>query len=246
MSKSKKNVVEPDSLVQKYGADTVRLFCLFASPPEKDLEWSEQGVEGSFRFLNRVWRLVNDRPGISQKVGRPREEWNLSEDLRALRRKTHLTIKKVTEDIENRFHFNTAISAIMELVNLLYQNEEKLLGDGPHILEVWREALESVVILLSPIVPHICEELWEIMGNTESVANVPWPGYDSETIKDEEVLMVIQVNGKLRGRIMVGVHASEEEVKETVLAQQRVQELLKNQTLKKFVIVPRKLVNLVV
>lgn len=113
-------------------------------------------------------------------------------------------------------------------------------------MAVWREALESVVILLSPIVPHICEELWETMGNAESVANVSWPGYDSEAMKDEEVLMVIQVNGKLRGRIMVGVHASEEEVKETVLAQQRVQELLKNQTLKKFVLVPRKLVNLVV
>jgi leucyl-tRNA synthetase len=246
MSKSKKNVVEPDSLVLKYGADTVRLFCLFASPPEKDLEWSEQGVDGSFRFMNRVWRLVNDRPGISRKVGRPGKEWDLSEDLRALRRKTHLTIKKVTEDIENRFHFNTAISAIMELVNLLYQSEEKLMGGGPYALAVWREALESVVILLSPIVPHICEELWETMGNAESVANVSWPGYDPEAMKDEEVLMVIQVNGKLRGRIMVGVHASEEEVKETVLAQQRVQELLKNQTLKKFVLVPRKLVNLVV
>ena len=246
MSKSKKNVIEPDSLVQKYGADTVRLFCLFASPPEKDLEWSEQGVEGSFRFLNRVWRLVNDEPGISRKAGKPRKEWELPEDFRALRRKTHLTIKKVTEDIENRFHFNTAISAIMELVNLLYQNEEKMKGDKPYTSAVWREALESVVILLSPIVPHICEELWETMGNTESVANVPWPGYDSEAIKDEEVLMVIQVNGKLRGRIMVGVHASEEEVKETVLAHQRVQELLKDQTLKKLVLVPRKLVNLVV
>jgi leucyl-tRNA synthetase len=246
MSKSKKNVVEPDSLVQRYGADTVRLFCLFASPPEKDLEWSEQGVEGSFRFLNRVWRLVNDRPGISRKGGQPAKEWNLSEDLRALRRKTHLTIKKVTEDIENRFHFNTAISAIMELVNLLYQNEDKLMEDGPYPLAVWREALETVVILLSPIVPHICEELWEVMGNTESVAKVPWPRYDSEAMKDEEVLMVIQVNGKLRGRIMVGAHASEEEVRETVLAQQKVQELLKNQTLKKFVLVPRKLVNLVI
>jgi len=246
MSKSKKNVVDPDSLVQKYGADTVRLFCLFASPPEKDLEWSEQGVDGSFRFLNRVWRLVHDEPGISRKAGRPKKGWDLPEDLRALRRKTHLTIKKVTEDIENRFHFNTAISAIMELVNLLYQNEEKMKRDEPYSLAVWREALESVVILLSPIVPHICEELWEKMGSTESVSNIPWPGYDSEAIKDEEVLIVIQVNGKLRGRIMVGVHASEEEVKEAVLASPRVQELLKDQTVKKFVLVPRKLVNLVV
>jgi leucyl-tRNA synthetase len=189
---------------------------------------------------------VDDEPGISRKAGRLCKEWDLPEDLRALRRKTHLTIKKVTEDIENRFHFNTAISAIMELVNLLYQNEEKMKRGEPHSLAVWREALESVVILLSPIVPHVCEELWEIMGNTESVSNVPWPQYDSEAIKDEEVLIVIQVNGKLRGRIMVGVHASEEEVKEAVLANPRVQESLKDQTVKKFVLVPRKLVNLVV
>ena len=246
MSKSKKNVVDPDSLVQKYGADTVRLFCLFASPPEKDLEWSEQGVDGSFRFLNRVWRLVDDDPGIARKVERASQDSVLPEDLRALRRKTHLTIKKVTEDIENRFHFNTAISAIMELVNLLYQNEERMKGNDPHSLAVWREALESVVILLSPIVPHICEELWEKMGNTGSVSNIPWPGYDAEAIKDEEVLIVIQVNGKLRGRIMVGVHATEEEVKEAVLANPRVQEFLKDQSVKKFVLVPRKLVNLVV
>ncbi len=246
MSKSKKNVVEPDSLIQRYGADTVRLFCLFASPPEKDLEWSEQGVEGSFRFLNRVWRLVNEWGGISRKAERPRPEWPLPEDLRALRRKTHMTIKKVAEDVENRFHFNTAISAIMELVNLLYQNEEKMKGDMPYALGVWREALESVVILLSPIVPHICEELWEIMGNTESITAVPWPEYEPEALKDEEVLIVIQVNGKLRGRMMVGAHASEEEVKETVLAHQRIQELLKDQTVKRFVLVPRKLVNLVV
>jgi leucyl-tRNA synthetase len=246
MSKSKKNVVEPDSLVEKYGADTVRLFCLFASPPEKDLEWSEQGVEGAYRFLNRVWRLVSEWAEISRVAERPRKDWDLSEDLRALRRKTHMTIRKVTEDVENRFHFNTAISATMELVNLLYQHEEKMRASEPYALAVWREALESAVILLSPIVPHICEELWEMMGNPGSVANVSWPDYDPEAIKDEEVLIVIQVNGKLRGRIMVGVHASEEEVKETVLANQRIQGLLKDQIVKKFILVPKKLVNLVV
>jgi len=246
MSKSKKNVVEPDSLVDKYGADTVRLFCLFASPPEKDLEWSEQGVEGSFRFLNRVWRLMEEWTGISGMAQLPRKEWNLPIPLRHLRRKTHLTIKKVTEDIENRFHFNTAISAIMELVNLLYQNEGRLEDKAPFSLGVWREALESIVILLSPIIPHICEELWEILGHGESVSRVSWPEYDPEALKDEEVLIVIQVNGRLRGRVMVGVHASEEEVKEAVLANQRVQEFLKDQPVKKFVLVPKKLVNLVI
>jgi leucyl-tRNA synthetase len=246
MSKSKKNVVEPDSLVLKYGADTVRLFCLFASPPEKDLEWSEQGVEGSFRFLNRVWRLVNEGGEISRNADRPHKKWDLPEDLRDLRRKTHMTIKKVSEDVENRFHFNTAISAIMELVNLLYQNEEKMKGPDPFTLGVLREALESIVVLLSPIVPHICEELWEILGHTDSVARVSWPMYEPEAIQEEEVLMVIQVNGKLRGRMMVSVRASEDEVKKTVLANQRIQELLKDQTVKKFVLVPKKLVNLVI
>ncbi|MBM4332139.1 MAG: leucine--tRNA ligase [Deltaproteobacteria bacterium] len=246
MSKSKKNVVEPDALVQKYGADTVRLFCLFASPPEKDLEWNEQGVEGAARFLNRIWRLVDERAGISREAEWPCPEWDLSENLRALRRKTHMTIRKVTEDIDNRFHFNTAISAVMELVNLLYQVEEKTKDGDPFARGVMREAVESAVILLSPIIPHICEEMWEMLGHSDSVSRVSWPEYDTEIIKDEEVLMVIQVNGKLRGRIMIEAYASEEEVKEAVLANQRIQEFLQGQIVKKIVLVPKKLVNLVV
>ncbi len=246
MSKSKKNVVEPDLLVEKYGADTVRLFCLFASPPEKDLEWSEQGVEGAFRFLNRVWRLVEDCAGISQRADRPGKNSKLSGDLGNIRRKIHATIKKVTEDIDNRFHFNTAISAVMELVNLLYQNEEKVRDHAPDSQGVLREALESVVILLAPMAPHICEELWETLGNDRSLATVPWPSYDSEIVTEEEVLIVIQVNGKLRGRITVGIHASEEEVRQADFSNPRIQELMKDQSIKKFVWVPRKLVNLVV
>jgi leucyl-tRNA synthetase len=246
MSKSKKNVVDPDFLVQKYGADTVRLFCLFASPPEKDLEWSEQGVEGSFRFLHRVWRLVEDWAEVVKTAKPLRKEEPLSDDLRALRRKIHVTIRRVTEDIENRFHFNTAISAVMELVNSLYQMEEKRKTPGPQIAGVMREAVESVVVLLSPFVPHICEDLWEYLGHEQSVAKEPWPKFDEETIRDEEVLMVIQVNGKLRSRVTVGVHASEAEIKEAVLANERVQEILQGQKVKKFVWVPKKLVNLVV
>ncbi len=246
MSKSKKNVVEPDPLVQKYGADTVRLFCLFASPPEKDLEWSEQGVDGSFRFLNRVWRLVEDWAGTLKDAGWPRADWELADDLRGLRRKTHATIKRVTEDIENRFHFNTAISAVMELVNLLYQVEEKRREPDRFAAGVMREAVETVVILLSPFVPHMCEELWEVLGHQESVSKVPWPGYDAETLKDEEVLMVVQVNGKLRGRVTVGAHASEGEIQEVVLANPRVQEAVQGKKIRKFIFVPKKLVNLVV
>ena len=244
MSKSKKNVVEPDHLVQQYGADTVRLFCLFASPPEKDLEWSEQGVEGASRFLHRVWRLVESRAGISQTADWPHREWDLTDDLRVLRRKTHQTIKKVTEDIEDRFHFNTAVSAVMELVNLLYQGEEGKRNSDPQALGVWREALESAVLLLSPIVPHLCEELWGLLGHTDGMAQVSWPRYEEEVIKEEEVLLVIQVNGKLRGRILVGAQASEEEIREAVMSNPRIQEFLKGQTLKKFVLIPRRLVNL--
>src|SRR4030042_727794 len=229
MSKSKKNVVEPDSLIQKYGADTVRLFCLFAAPPEKDLEWGEQGVGGGSRFLSRVWRLVDDQAGISAKAEWPGKDWDLPGDLRALRRKTHGTIKKVTEDIENRFHFNTAISAIMELVNVLYLNEEKLKGNDPYTSGVLREALESLVVLLSPMVPHIGEALWETLGHAESIGQVPWPAYDLEALKDEDVLIVIQVNGKLRGRITVGAHASEDEVKEAVLNNQRGRDFINKQ-----------------
>ena len=245
MSKSKKNVVDPDFLVEKYGADTVRLFCLFASPPEKDLEWSEQGVEGSFRFLHRVWRLVEDWAGVLKAAQRPRRDGELSEDLRALRRKTHGTIKKVTEDIENRFHFNTAISAVMELVNFLYSLEPQRKDPSPQTAALMREAVETVVVLLSPFVPHVCDELWEALGKKESLFRVSWPKWDEEAIRDEEVLMVIQVNGKLRSRITVGAHASEEEIRAAVMGQERIQEILQGQKIKKFVFVPKKLVNLV-
>jgi len=195
--------------------------------------------------LHRVWRLVESRAGISKTADWPHREWDLAEDLRALRRKTHQTIKKVSEDIEDRFHFNTAVSAVMELVNLLYQGEEGGKNSDAHALGVWREALESAVLLLSPIVPHLCEELWGLLGHTEGIARVSWPRYEEEVIKEEEVLLVIQVNGKLRGRIMVGAQASEEEIREAVMSNPRIQEFLKGQTLKKFVLIPGRLVNLV-
>ncbi len=246
MSKSKNNVVEPSPLVQKYGADTLRLFCLFAAPPEKDLEWSEQGVEGSFRFLHRVWRLIADREGISRSIEGIPLGPDLPPELRELRRKTHFTIKKVGEDIENRFHFNTAISAIMELLNLVYQLEEKGEAGNPRAAAVMRESLEAIVLLLSPIVPHICEEMWQMLGHTESVNRIPWPAYDEAAVRMEEVLMVIQVNGKLRGRITVGAEPSEDEIKSAVLRHERVQEFIKNRTVKKIIVVPKKLVNLVI
>lgn len=246
MSKSKKNVVEPDYLIAKYGADTVRLFCLFAAPPEKDLEWSEQGVEGAYRFLQRVWRLIENFADISKKAKWPLAEGEISADLKKLRRKTHLTIKKVTEDIEDRFHFNTAISAIMELVNLVYQVLEKEKKEDNESLSVFREALETIVILLSPIVPHICEEMWEKLGQKGSISLASWPKYDPRALREEEITMVVQINGKLRGRIVVGADSSAEKLKEAILTNRRFQELLHGQTIKKFVIVPQRLVNIVV
>jgi leucyl-tRNA synthetase len=211
MSKSKRNVVDPEYLIEKYGADTARMFCLFASPPEKDLDWSDQGVEGSARFLNRVWRLIYEQHDYIQKVEPFPFGIALEGDQRSLRQKAHKTIKKVTEDIE-RFHFNTAISAIMELVNEIYVSEVKDRVDDTS-RRVIREAIETVVILLSPFVPHFSEELWEVLGNRTSMVNTRWPDYDPEAVSEDEILIVIQVNGRLRDRMTIPASYGEAEVK---------------------------------
>src|SRR4030042_2808877 len=177
MSKSLKNVIDPDYLVQTYGADTARIFCLFTAPPEKDFEWSDQGVEGSFRFLNRTWRRVLEFSEDIKKIKTLSISHQLEGELKNLRRKTHQTIRKVTIDIEDRFHFNTAISAVMELVNAIYQLERPA-SDTKTALAVVREAVETAVILLTPIVPHIAEELWQMLGNKNVAADISWPEYD--------------------------------------------------------------------
>ncbi|MDI6809959.1 MAG: leucine--tRNA ligase, partial [Candidatus Eisenbacteria bacterium] len=211
MSKSKRNVVDPEYLVEKFGADTARIFCLFAAPPEKDLDWSDQGVEGSFRFLNRVWRLLFEQNSRLRNVTSPPFGTPVESDAKLLRQKTHKTIKKVTEDIE-RFHFNTAISAIMELVNEIYGSEVKD-RDDEISRRLMREAIETTVILLSPFVPHFAEELWEALGNKEFVVKRAWPDYDPEAVLEDEVLIVVQVNGKVRDRITVPASYGEEEIK---------------------------------
>jgi len=245
MSKSKGNVVDPDELVKKYGCDTIRVFCLFASPPEKDLDWSDQGVEGSYRFINRLWRLVikfsdklNDLPPLNGKQ-------NLTDSIKDMRRKTHQTIKKVTEDIEQRFHFNTAIAAVMELVNKIYQIEEKELK-FPLSRSVLREALDSTILLLAPFVPHITEELWEKMGHQGSIFKHPWPTYDREIIKKEKIIIVIQINGKLRSQVEVVPGLSDTKIKALALENKKIEELLKNKSIKKIIIIPNKLINIVV
>ncbi len=245
MSKSKKNVVDPGALVERYGADTTRLFCLFAAPPEKDLEWSEQGVEGGFRFLNRLWRLAADWvPHLQGIPPHPGGLEGLEEPLRSLLRKTHETIRRVTRDIEDRFHFNTAISAVMELVNTL-SDLEPAKAPSAACRAVVRFALESVVLLLSPIVPHLAEEIWKALGHNESVLLSRWPAFREDALERETALVVIQVNGKLRSRMEVPVGLAEEELKRKALADETVQKFIAGKTVRKVVVVGQKLVNVV-
>jgi len=247
MSKSKKNVVDPQQLIERYGADTVRLFCLFASPPEKSLEWSDQGVEGAFRFLNRVWRLVTDNlEGLSSASPYDRSG-DLFGDLAELHRKSNLTIKRVTSDIENRFHFNTAISAVMELVN---ETNQYLSGSAENMdATAWavvRDAVETTVIMLSPVVPHIAEELWEILGGRGNLLFHRWPGYSEDALATEKRLVVLQVNGKVRNRIEVPSSWGDDELEESALADQRVRQFTDGKTVRKVIVVQGKLVNVVV
>jgi leucyl-tRNA synthetase len=245
MSKSKGNVVDPDQLIRKYGADTVRLFCLFAAPPERDLDWNDQGVEGSFRFLHRVWNLVLEtREALSQKDFSS-EPLPSDPSGRSLYIKLNQTIKKVTEDIEDRFRFNTAISAIMELINALYLVRAEERG-GPQKEIILAKALQIGLILLSPIVPHLCEELWQILGKAGSVHEQPWPAWDPEALQEEEQEVVIQINGKVRSRFMVDLSVSEEDIKKRALEQPRIQEWLEGKVVLKTIVVQKKLVNIVV
>jgi len=242
MSKSKGNVVDPDSLVETFGADTARLFSLFASPPERDLDWSDQGVEGSYRFLNRVWKLVYELAPLVKEAGAPKPA-ALSADAVKLRRMVHKTIRKVSEDVEDRFHFNTAIAAIMELVNGVTSFEPK---NDPSCAPVLKEALDTIVLLLAPFVPHITEELWEALGHAGGIGSASWPSFDSDAIIEDEVTIVVQVNGKLRGKVVVAAGASEEDVRAAALADDKVALHVKDKTVRKVVHVPGKLLNIVV
>ncbi len=244
MSKSLKNVIDPDYLINTYGADTARIFCLFAAPPEKDLEWSDQGVEGSFRFLNRLWRIFIEYLGDIKKVSLPETGIDLEGEWKNLRRKTHQTIRKVTVDIEDRFHFNTAISAVMELVNAVYLVTRPAKSDTK-ALSIIREALEAAVVLLAPIVPHIAEELWQMIGHKDAVADAPWPKYNEAIASEDEITVVIQINGKLRSRITVPIGEDPEKIKADALADEKIKAMLKDAAVKKVIYVPNKLVNIV-
>lgn len=237
MSKSKMNVVDPDHLIARYGADTARLFSLFAAPPEKDLEWNEQGVEGCYRFLNRVWRAVFDHVELLRQAGQPEE---LTGAPRDLRRQTHRTIKKVSEDIDGRFHFNTAIASIMELVNAIYGFKQ--VQEAPGVL---KEALETVVRLLNPFVPHIAAELWSCLGHDEDLNSLGWPVWDDAALVEDQIQIVVQVNGKVRGKVLVAADADQPAVEQAALAEENVARFLQDKTVRKVIVVPGRLVNVV-
>ncbi len=243
MSKSKGNVVDPAELISQYGADTVRLFSLFAAPPEKDLEWSDQGVDGAYRFLNRVHRFITSNMDLLRK--NPALPSDLSKSGQALHRKTHQTIAKVSQDIDGKFHFNTAISAIMELNNTLSSLTSGDHGEAPED-GVIKEAVDAILQLLSPMVPHFTEELWQSIGHQEELTTTPWPTFDTEAAKEDEITLVVQINGKVRSRLQVEAGIAEETIKEMALADERVQKFIEGKDIRKIIVVKNKLISIVV
>ena len=243
MSKSKGNVVSPEDIVARFGADTARLFILFASPPERDLEWSDQGVEGAYRFLGRLWRIVNHfHAAFKLESGEYKPE-ALDDSGRGLRRILHHTIRKVTEDIEERFNFNTAISAIMELVNGMYAYKD---GTSTPDSGLIRETIPALLKLLAPFAPHITEELWSETVAEGSIHKQLWPRHDNEALKTSSVEIVVQINGKVREKLTVSSALSSHEQEKTALAEEKVQALIAGKTVIKVISVPQKLVNIVV
>lgn len=243
MSKSLGNVVSPEEILSKYGADTARLFILFAAPPERELEWSDQGVEGSFRFLNRIWRIVQAFEAVLAQKVTEYDHSNLTEADKDLRRVLHSSIKKVTNDIETRFNFNTAISTMMELVNALYAYKEA--AKEPNAGLVY-EAISDLIKMMSPFVPHITEELWRgAIDANSSVHEQSWPECDEEALKVDNVEIVLQVNGKVRGRLTVPAEATKEELEKIAMADANVQAHIGDATVRKVICVPGRLVNIV-
>lgn len=243
MSKSLGNVVSPEEILSKYGADTARLFILFAAPPERELEWSDQGVEGSFRFLNRIWRIVQAFEAILAQKVTEYDHSNLSEAEKDLRRVLHSSIKKVTNDIETRFNFNTAISTMMELVNALYAYKEAAKEPNAGLIY---EAISDLIKMMSPFVPHITEELWRgAIDANSSVHEQSWPECDEEALKVDNVEIVLQVNGKVRGRLTVPAEVTKEELEKIAMADANVQAHIGDATVRKVICVTGRLVNIV-
>lgn len=246
MSKSKGNVVDPTAMIKKYGADTVRLFCLFAAPAERDFDWSDSGIEGASRFIGRVWRLFTEEQErlLPLKACASTEQDAVSSEARDLRRREHLTVKKAREDMGDRFQFNTAIAAVMELVNSMYLSREKL-GMDEADRRVFSSAMSTVITLLSPIIPHVCDELWERLGHSTPVSDELWPDWSQAATAQDMLTVALQVNGKLRGTVEIPAEADKAAMEATALADSAVQRHLAGLTVRKVVVVPGKLVNIV-
>jgi leucyl-tRNA synthetase len=240
MSKSRGNTVDPQELIERYGADTVRLFVMFASPPEQTLDWSDEGVQGSARFLRRLWRIVQDH--VAAGPAPAVKPAALDDAQRDLRRALHQTIAKVSDDIGRRYTFNTAIAAVMELLNKVSKFEPRNEADRAVI----RETLEAVILMLSPIVPHICHRLWHILGHESAVTDEGWPEADVEAMRADTVQIVVQVNGKLRARLQVAADASKQDLEDAARADPNVQRFITDKEIRKVIVVPGKLVNVVV
>jgi leucyl-tRNA synthetase len=240
MSKSKGNTVDPEGLIKKYGADTARLFMMFTSPPEQSLEWSDSGVDGAFRFLKRLWKLAHNHvaDGVTVQLDK---SGNLSDEQKNIRRLTHETLKKVTDDIQRRFTFNTAIAAAMELVNALYKFDDKT-DQGRAIMQ---EALEICTLMLSPIIPHVTHTLWHALGHKNAIIDTPWPTHDESALVRDTIEMMVQVNGKLRGRIQIAPDEDKTAIEKIAMSDANVQRFIEDKEVKKVIVVPGRLVNIV-
>jgi len=249
MSKSKGNIVDPDEIVNKYGADTARLFTLFAAPPDRDLEWSNEGVEGSSRFLTRVWRLAYQIVSQLEKSGNINAKLpsvdNLGPKSRDVRRVVHAALKKVTDDIGERFTFNTAIAAIMEMINAIYELKDDVFSEnfGPAVL---KEALEILTIMLAPFAPHITEEIWHEIGHSDSVHEQVWPDYDENALVVKSIEIAVQLNGKVKDRITVGVEDDEKTVLEIAMKNEKISSAMEGRQIKKSIYISGKLLNIVI
>jgi leucyl-tRNA synthetase len=259
MSKSKGNVVDPDDMLAKYGADALRLYVMFVAPPEKEVEWSDAGLEGSFRFLLRVWRLVDHWAETIGGEGIPGCGPDCSDAERALRRKTHETIRRVTVDIEERMHLNTAVSSLMELVNELYAFSEGTPHGAPsradapvariertQTIAVLREAIDALVLMIAPFAPHTAEELWQMLDHPEPLAGASWPLFDPEVAKAEELVVPVQINGKVRARLTVPAGLSDEQLQTRALDDPAVKTHTSGKTIRKVVVAKGPLVSVVV
>ncbi|MBY0379754.1 MAG: class I tRNA ligase family protein [Burkholderiales bacterium] len=240
MSKSKNNGVDPQFIVERYGADTARLFMMFTAPPEMSLEWSENGLEGAYRFIKRLWRIIFEH--VQQGITYKYTTGNLSSEQKKLRTQLHQTINKVTHDLAVRKQFNTAIASIMELLN----NYSRVAFVDSDSRQFAQELLEIVIIMLSPIIPHVCEELWQELCPNSDINTQPWPTVDKHALETDEVEIIVQVNGKLRGKLLIANNLPNNDIESLAKQNINVQKFIEGYTIKKVIVVPNKLVNIVV